>query len=289
MRAKPLLLGAVLAGTTWLPFQAQVLSALSAIIVLGVPHGALDGELARTILCPRLGGAWFPIFALPYLALFALVLIAWHVAPVSTLAAFLAMSVWHFRSEDAAGGSWSDKLVRGGLPVAVPMLVHQAATVALFTTITGRALGGFATLWTGAALAWLVLAGVWTGRTLMRRDWPSLSIPGVLLVAFAALPPLTAFAFYFIVVHAPSHTAALIGDERALRIRDARSAWLLALPIMALTVLLGVALWPFYSGAFEARLLALTMQGLAALTLPHMVLNAGFDAFAGSAPPVHAA
>ena len=275
---RPFLLGApLLAATALLPPDARVLSALLAIIGLGVPHGALDGELARAILRPRLGSAWFLAFALPYLSLSALVLVAWHVAPVATLAVFLAASVWHFGSEDAPGGSRADKLLRGGMPVAVPMLAHRAATVALFTTITGRSLGGFASWWTLAAFAWIGLAAAWTAQAVYRQQWGRLGEPGLLLCAFLALPPLTAFALYFVTVHAPNHMAALIDDEHVARLRDARSAWWLALPVTGLTLLLGAALWPFYDGAVAPRLLMVTIQGLAALTLPHMLLGRWFE------------
>ncbi len=282
---RPLLLGVTpVASIVLLSHHMQVLAALLAIIVLGVPHGALDGELARTILRPRLGRAWFPIFALPYLALSMLVLVAWHVAPIVTLAAFLAASVWHFGSEDAAGGSLADKLVSGGMPVAVPMLAHRADTVALFTTIIGRPLAGFASWWTVAALAWTLLAVVWTVRSMLTQQWRQVGELGLLLGGFLLLPPLTAFALYFIAVHAPNHMAALIADKRAARIRDVRSAWWLALPVTGLTVLLGVALWPLYGGPVVPRLLAVTIQGLAALTLPHMLQSAWFDRCSRSAP-----
>ncbi len=53
--------------------------------MLGVPHGGLDGEIARSLLRSRLGvrlggwfrWAWFPIFSPPYLALAVAVAVAW--------------------------------------------------------------------------------------------------------------------------------------------------------------------------------------------------------------------
>ncbi len=67
----------------------------------------------------------------------------------------------------------------------------------------------------------------------------------------------------------------VVHPARAPRVHDHRSAVLLALPITALTLLIGAALWPLYGGAVPDRLLALMIQGLAALTLPHMLLDAG--------------
>ena len=270
-----LLAGAALTLSAVLSSDARHVCALAAVVALGVPHGALDGEAARAVLRPRFGRAWFPVFAFPYLALSALVLLAWHQVPGPTLAAFLLASAWHFGTEDAEAGNGLEVIVRGGLPVAMPALTHPEATAAVFRTVAGAPLPQLPDWLWAAAMAWLALAAVWVGHAALRRRGRLLAVPGLLAGVFAVLPPLTAFAIYFVGVHAPTHTAALIRNPvRAPRVRDERSAVLLALPITALTLLIGVALWPLYGGAVPDRLLALTLQGLAALTLPHMLLDA---------------
>jgi len=280
-RPSPMALTVLLAGVALtlsaaLPPGAQYVCALAAIVVLGVPHGALDGEAARTVLRPRFGRAWFPVFSLPYLGLSALVLLAWRWAPGLTLAGFLAASVWHFGMEDAKAGDGLEVIVRGGLPIAMPTLAHPEATAAVFQTVAGAPLPQLPDWLWAAAMAWLALAIIWAGQAMLRRQGRPLAVPGLLAAMFTVLPPLTAFAIYFVGVHAPAHTLALIRNPvRASRVHDDRSAVLLALPITALTLLIGAALWPFYGGAAPDRLLALTIQGLAALTLPHMLLDAG--------------
>ena len=112
----------------------------------------------------------------------------------------------------------------------------------------------------------------------MRSRPRDLLLPGILCAAFAVLPPLTAFALYFVSVHAPAHMAALIRHPgRAPRVHDTLSAWRLAAPTTALTIAIGAALWPFYTGGVALRLLCLTLQLLAALTLPHMILDAWLE------------
>ncbi len=268
------LAGLALAFSVSLSFESQRVCALLAIIVLGVPHGALDGEIARSLLQSRFGRAWFPVFSLPYLSLFALVLLAWHFAPMPTLAAFLGASAWHFGSEDAPGTRLA-AIIRGGLPIAVPLLAHLSATWAVFATVSGVSRSQPPDWLWAAGLIWLALGMAWAGSAVMRGQGYLLMTPALLSGVFVMLPPLTAFAIYFVCVHAPAHTAALIQDpQRALRVRDNRSAVVLALPITILTLLIGAALWPFYTGILPDRLLALTLQGLAALTLPHMLLDA---------------
>lgn len=276
LRFRPVLLAApALALTTLLPWQLGWPCVLAAIIGLGVPHGALDGEIARAVLRPRFGRAWFAIFALPYLSLFGCVLVAWHMAPLWTLAGFLAASVLHFGSEDATAGNHLEILVRGGLPIALPLLLHPAATTFVFASMAATPISRPPDWLWAASLGWLALAIVWAGAMYVRGQPDALRTPGLLGCIFLVLPPLTAFAIYFVCVHAPAHTAALISNpRRAPRVRDARSALLLALPVTGLTVAIGAALWPFYTGALPERLLAVTIQVLAALTLPHMLLDA---------------
>jgi len=263
----------VLATSAVVPWQAGWIAAVAVIILLGVPHGALDVEIGRTLLRGRIGLWWFPVFATPYLLLVGSVLLAWRWAPEPTLAAFLAASVWHFGTEDTGGGG-GPALFRGGLPVAVPVLLHPEATARVFSAVSGLDFQQPPAWLTVGAFLWLIPASVIVLRSRPR----DLLLPGVLCAAFAALPPLTAFALYFVIVHAPAHTAALIRHPtRAPRVQDAASAWRLAMPTTALTIMIGAALWPFYSGDVPVRLLCLTLQLLAAFTLPHMILDAWLE------------
>ncbi len=263
-----------LALSALLPWPWTWFCALAAVILLGVPHGALDGEIARALLRPRLGRGWFAAFSLPYMALFAAVLACWHAAPVPTLAAFLAASAWHFGSEDAGpAGGWVEILAKGGLPIAMAVLARPGPTALVFGTVAGVPLDGPPGWLWAASLGWGALAVVWAGRAWRRGG--GVALTGGLAALFVALPPLTAFAIYFVCVHAPAHVAALIGNaRRAPRVRDRRSATVLALPITALTLAIGAALWPLYGGPAPSRLLSLTIQVLSALTLPHMLLDA---------------
>ena len=271
-----------------LPFAATALlapgprqiAALAAIILLGVPHGALDGEIARTLLRPRFGRLWFPVFSLPYLPLYPLVLQCWAAAPLATLAGFLALSALHFGAEDAPGGDALDLAFRGGAPIAPAVLLHPAATAQLFGTVAGVPLSAPPSWMLFAALLWLLPAGIWVRRTLRAPRAEQVSTaslvvePAVMLALFAALPPITAFAIYFVAIHAPHHVASVIADpHRAPRVTSRATALRRAAPVTALTLLLGAALWPAYAGAVPDRLLELTLQGLAALTLPHMLLD----------------
>ncbi len=255
-------------------------AALACILLLGVPHGALDGEIARTALRPVFRRAWFVVFSVPYLSLAAGVLIAWRVAPEATLAVFLAASVYHFGEEDAAafrtaqvGRSWLAIVARGGMAVALPVLLHQGATARFLGQASLMAMRALPDWLVVASVAWCPVALCWATRAVRRRNWRDLADAALVGGVFVLLPLLPAFALYFVCVHAPRHMASVIREGRAPRVRSMRDAFVYAAPITVLTLLIGAALWPFFPGAAADRLLTLTIQGLSALTLPHMLLD----------------
>ena len=265
---------ALLAATALLPQSLAWLVALTAVILLGVPHGALDGEVARPLLRPRFGWAWFAVFALPYLSLSAAVLLAWRAVPEATLAAFLAASVLHFGAEDAGPGRFLEALARGGLPIALPVLLHPAAVAHIFAVVTLAPMPVVPPWLYVGALAWALLLPAALMVMLLEERRCALAELALLALCFTLLPPLTAFALYFVALHAPRHMAALAAHpRRAPRVRSLRAAVRRSLPVTALTLLLGAALWPLFPGPAPERLLALTLQGLAALTLPHLLLE----------------
>ncbi|WP_456016534.1 Brp/Blh family beta-carotene 15,15'-dioxygenase [Methylorubrum populi] len=249
--------------------------ALSFIIVLGVPHGALDGAVAAPMLRPRYGRIWFGVFALPYLGASALVLLAWQVAPLATLAGFLALSVLHFGEEDAGRGRPVEALVRGGLPIALPALLQPEETSRIFAVVTRVPIGALPGWWVTAAWIWAAATVMWL---MMQKPRRALLIELALLsAAFWLLPPLTAFALYFVGLHAPRHMLALVHDTtRAPKVDTLGKAILTSLPVFALTLLLGALLWPLYEAGSQSTpstLLTLTLQMLSALTVPHVILD----------------
>lgn len=264
-----------LVASATLPREASWIVALAVVIVLGVPHGALDGAVAAPLLRPCFGRTWFGIFALPYLGLAGLVLLAWHVAPLATLAGFLALSILHFGEEDAGPGRPLEILVRGGLPIALPALLRPEETAGLFAVVTREAMPHLPGWWSAASWLWLALAASWL---LVHRRPRAVRIEmAALAAAFWLLPPLTAFSLYFVVFHAPRHMRALVRDPiRAPSVDTMRKAILASLPVFGLTLLLGAALWPLFaadSSDRAATLLTLTLRMLSALTVPHVLLD----------------
>lgn len=264
-----------------MPPEALAVGATAAVL-LGVPHGALDHRVARPWLAGRWGRLWFLAFTLPYLGLAVLVFAGWLVAPALSLLMFLAVSVLHFGLEDAEGKGVTARLARGGAPVALPILLHPDRTARFFETLGGAeaAPGGMAwlVLFLGACL-WVLIAALYALRLVRDREGRVLAEVGAIVAVFAALPPLAAFAFYFLAVHSPRHMAELARRHEGGWTGAIRAS----LPLSAMTFAMGIAIYLLLPGTAETRFLQTTFWGLAALTIPHMILH-GMDRRRGGGP-----
>ena len=238
------------------------------IVLLGVPHGALDPLFAQTLLKLNSRFAWLGFVAL-YLLLAALVVVLWWQLPLVFLISFLAVSILHFSGDLVAGATFSERLVYGGAVIVLPALWHAAELTRLFSQLVGpsaavpvvAALKLIAWPWLLALLLLVVSSG--------RRDGLlALEIMAVGLLTLTATP-LLGFAIYFCVMHSPRH---ILRTQQYAGVTTRRMALVAVLPLLAVLVL-SVLGWYFLPpSSTDERMLKLLFVALAALTLPHMVL-----------------
>lgn len=257
--------------------------------LLGLPHGAVDHWQGRALLQPRLGRWWMPVFGAGYTAATALVIAAWAAWPPLLLTGFLILAAGHFGSEDVTARPLithrhhatrlADAALRGSLPVLLAIIFHPGETSALFAALLpATSAGEVQRLLVGvtvisplylAALAALIGIAVTRGDRLVGAEI------AVLTAAFAALPPLLAFAVYFCLWHSPRHSLLVIADadDRDLTSGIRRFA-LGALPLTVLTLAAGIIAWFALRHSFSSAEAALQVVfiGLAALTVPHVLL-----------------
>jgi len=270
-----------------IPLAARLTLLAVAVVVFGLPHGALDLNLVRGVV--QKSRAALAAAIVLYLAAAAAVLAVWLIAPVFALVAFLAIAVIHFGlgdTEDLQGRQRALEVVaRGGFAGIAPMAFHPAATRELFAMLVGpgaipaldSVLGFVATpavwLWgicLTAALLWRVLS--------RRKGW-LINCAELLLTAalFAVFHPLAAFLLYFCFVHSVRH----ISDLGASRFPDCgrrAGRWLLreSLPFTVSTVALAAIVWFVFarSSSCDETMIRAIFWGLSALTVPHMILTA---------------
>jgi len=255
------------------------LIALLFVVLIGLPHGAFDGAIANHLGAGRSLAAGMKFIAI-YCAVALLVIAIWLIAPGLTLTLFLIISMIHFGRGDAAAESQPALLIQillhGGLPIFGIIYLQQDSVTPLFNALTD----GSSDLALSLAE---IIAPLMTTMTalyvlLAFRDpslRPRLAEFILLAIAFAALPPLIGFAVYFCIIHTGRHMRRIwhmLSSSASPRgVFSQAAGFTIASWLVGAAVFFGID-----SGNPEAELLKIIFIGLAALTVPHMILVDGF-------------
>ncbi|MCC5977828.1 MAG: Brp/Blh family beta-carotene 15,15'-dioxygenase [Salinarimonas sp.] len=210
-------------------FQLAMAAALIMLLVL--PHAALDQYAALIVLQPRLGWLWPLGFMVIYGLLAVATVAGWMVYPQFVLPGIIVLAALHYGLGDVETGSWwryPEILVRGLAPFALavlfslPQVTAFAGWLVLDVPMASRVIYDWIL---PVALAW---QGLWA-LVILRALWLALSERGdavhavvlvcemaVLVLAFAMLPPLIAFALYVGLLHAPRHLLDFAARNPAL-------------------------------------------------------------------------
>jgi Brp/Blh family beta-carotene 15,15'-monooxygenase len=256
----------------WLPrLDAQLQLALLSpvILLLGVPHGALDIVFVRQLMGVRSAAGW-SLFTVVYVTAAASVVVLWWLAPGFFLAAFLLVSVLHFSGDPEGETPALFRMLYGGAVIFCPITLHSAEVSQLFASLAGApAAQAIVAALQWAAWPWVAaigLAAIAGAKRELARSIELVSVTALLTFA----PPLIGFALFFCGMHSARHV---------LRTRDYSSAGTLrhllriaAWPMLATVAGVFIALWLFDGKPIDMRLVQLLFVGLAALTVPHMIV-----------------
>lgn len=240
-----------------------------AIVVLGVPHGALDTIFARELYGLSSGGAWLR-FGFVYLSLAAAVVALWSYFPLVFLLGFLLISVAHFSGDPEGEVPWVIRLLHGGAIIFLPLLRHPEEIAVLFALLVGSGVGGALVPWLSLlGMPWLLGLVAAVGYLAWRRSWLAVELASLGLLAVLA-PPLISFAIFFCTMHSARH---IIRSERYSNESSPRLLLAATLLPMALVAMLGGAAWYLLRNQpLDQRVVQIIFVGLAALTVPHMAL-----------------
>lgn len=258
------------------------LAAIAAIMLIGVPHGGLDGVVARRVGWPRGTVPWI-LFHGIYLLIAATVAWLWWLYPLPSLVFFLLLSALHFGSSDirhinapSARDSWIPLLAHGGLVVIAIPVFQNTAVEPLFAVL----IGNDNSLWLleqidQLLLPWAACVFSYLIYSIYQPRWRTALINLLVLITLAyLLPPLISFAAYFCLWHSRTHMLRIwqsIAQEQ--RRRSAIEALIYTLlAYAAAAIYFVVQTSTDKASAFTPALIQLTFIGLAALTVPHMLL-----------------
>ncbi|MEY4813162.1 MAG: hypothetical protein RLZZ162_235 [Verrucomicrobiota bacterium] len=249
--------------------QLELIVVAVLIVVLGVPHGALDTIFARQLYGIRTLSGWLQ-FSLLYLLLAALVVGLWLWQPGLFLLGFLAISAAHFSGDPLQGVPWPARLFYGGSVILLPTIGHAQEIGRLFGLLVGDATASPIVPWLRwLAWPWLVglaLASLWQTR---HDFWTALEMAAAGILAIVA-PPLVSFVVFFCGMHSARHILRTMNFSGRSSWRYVAGAALLP---MAGVLAGSTVAWVFLRDtALDARVVQVVFVGLAALTVPHMVL-----------------
>lgn len=297
------------------PLAWQLGPLFASVLLLGLPHGAVDHLVVPRALGGRLTlrlavavGGVYAVIGGAYLA-------GWFLAPAAAFGFFIALTWLHWGQGDIhpvrelVGGDHLNTrpvaagtlLVRGGMPMLVPLLAfpdqyrrvagwlielfepdRTAALAVLFAPDVRAALAvGFGTLIAVTLAAGLAIAAD-------RQAWAVDAGETLLLVGFfTTVPPVLAIGVYFCVWHSLRHVVRYLlldGRSRAAFASGSISGPLArfgrdAAPLTGLSLVLGGGLYALVPGAStEPRtLLGLYLVFIAVLTLPHVLFVSYLD------------
>lgn len=247
-------------------FSLCILAVL--IVFLGVPHGALDPIFAQKRFFIKDWKAWSK-FVFFYLALSAMVVFIWWQLPLFFMVGFLVCSAMHFSRDLTSNIPKVTRVFYGGATIVLPTILHLSEMQELFSLIldadSGFQIARFLHL---LAWPWLLLGLISLYLGFVKDRLVGLEVLAVGLLSTLA-PPLIAFTVYFCGMHSLRHI---------LRTQDYAQLSFIKLSLISLAPMLGVILiavlgWVYLPASSDyLRILRFLFVGLAALTLPHMLL-----------------
>ncbi len=304
-----LVVGLAVAVAGPLPLWVQVLPLAVSVLLLGLPHGAVDH-----LVLPRSRGEPVDRGALAFVAgLYAMVgglyAVGWFLEPVAAFVFFILLTIAHwgqgdlytllaFADADYLESTFARVLatvVRGSLPMLVPLVAFPAEYAFVADTLVGlfdptapaleTLLTPTARLAVGVLVATLIAVHLARGVVLCDGGsaWHVDASETLGLAAyFALVPPIFAIGLYFCFWHSLRHVlrTMLIDDRARGALEAGRSAAAFgrfardAAPLTAgaLLVLAALALAVPTTPVNIADVLGLYLVGIAVLTLPHVVV-----------------
>ena len=247
----------------------ELLATGALVLLLGMPHGALDVVIARQLFSVIDFKGW-ALFWLGYAGLSAAVVGLWMLAPSTFLCAFLTCSALHFGGDPGTGVSRLMRVLYGGAVIVLPALFHGAELQHLLGLVAGPASAALVVpILVQLALPWL--AATLLSCALQARTARLATCEAAALAALAlAAPPLAAFTVYFCAMHSPRHILRTLARLHAAEARNALAqAFWPTLAVLVMATSFGSLATDL---PVETRLMQLVFVGLAALTLPHMAL-----------------
>ena len=246
--------------------MTQLVVLAGAVILAGLPHGALDpllfiqtnGEINRKKSIR---------FYLSYVLGATVTFLFWLWQPEISLMLFLVISAWHFADDWCAVLPRSYQLGVGASVIILPIFFQPVEVITLFRYLgvnwSQTAVANVIFIPGVLACAVMILAVL---TSLYRKSWASLEIFSLGALAFLT-PPLIFFSVYFCLLHSPRHILNVIEVLKP----NIRSLLIYGITFTLLSlVIIFAAVESRTAIQSSAVLTQAIFIGLFCLTVPHM-------------------
>ena len=249
--------------------RLQLTILVAMVLFMGAPHGALDPVYVRAFdgVSRLWGWIFFGIF---YVFLSLCVVLVWLVSPLVFGVAFLSISALHFSGDPPLGVSAWTRVTYGVAVLVLPALFHSKEVVEIFEMLIGPRGAGAVGAGLTALAPVCVVAAVVSAAVEARKSLTAALEIGAVYSLMTIAPPLVAFAVFFCCMHSARHFIRTISLVKGLTYKRAFQVSLG--PMLAIAVAGSIGLTVESSVSVDARLVQEIFVGLAALTLPHMIV-----------------
>jgi Brp/Blh family beta-carotene 15,15'-monooxygenase len=238
------------------------------VVLLGLPHGALDPLVARKAFVGRRYTTI--VFYAIYLVLVLAYWLLWNRYPTVGLSFFLLIAALHFGSDWESRGSFVTRCAYGLAIVTLPVLRFPSEVASIYAMLGTSNAAALITMSRILAPAAVGIAAVGAALQFRQRWSDALELLSIASGALL-LQPLVFFSCYFALLHSPRH---LLDTAQGLGMTSLKRIYLATLPVLLATLLLaGLAYWLLPHIGMAARVVRIVFIGLAALTVPHMLLD----------------
>jgi Brp/Blh family beta-carotene 15,15'-monooxygenase len=250
----------------WSPAHDTTLAlALVAIILAGLPHGALDIHIALNSRMRDEASSRFDILWL-YVGIGLVGGVSWLIAPAYLVALFLVLSIWHFSGDFKALGRPVAVLVATSI-LLTPIVSYPIETRNIFAML--MPFEDAALLVRAAGWAWPIILATMLGLIWRGVRAPVIALAGsVAIIAGVVFSPIVAFALYFCLLHSPTHIRTVLLDSPLIFSRLKEALFYTGLTFGMLAGMF--ILWSVLGAG--APLTGAVFGLLIVLTLPHMAI-----------------
>ena len=240
------------------------------VVIFGLPHGALDTLIARKFKVYN-NIKEFIIFNLLYISIALLVFIFWFYFSLLSLCIFLIISGYHFSEDWKINNRVSfEDLILGFSLINLPLLFHEKQVETIYFYLTSNSnIVDLIFIQTKLSYMNLVFILFILFKKSFRLDI-TLQIFTIIIFAYI-LEPLYFFISYFCFFHSIKNykeTTKILSTEKKINLH-------LSIFInTSLTLIIGTLIYYFFLNDFSFKNInMLAFIGLAALTVPHMILK----------------